>query len=436
VGFVQDYELELTRKDGSTLTGILTATVKRNEAGEVVAYRSICRDVTEYRKLEADFLRAQRLENLGSLASGIAHDLNNILSPILMGTQLLASRIDDARSRKTLDTIELSATRAGDLVKQILTFARGSGTERRPTQLRGVVRDIHKIAAETFPKSISIVVHVAEDLGMVQGNVTELHQLLMNLAVNARDAMASHGNLRISARNVAVDDPDAARMNLSPGPHVLLEVSDDGEGILEDLREKIFESFFTTKADGAGTGLGLPTVLAIARNHGGAIDLSSEVGKGTTFGIYLPALVSRDAEPAPQTRNLSAGMGQLVLLVDDEAAFREIAAATLETFGYRVLTAADGLDALDLFRRYKEDIRVVLTDLELPRLGGRDLAGRIRRLDGKIPVIGMSGAKPENQKNTVAVPEVFSAFLEKPFSNQEILESLGRALSFGPSSAP
>jgi signal transduction histidine kinase len=282
-------------------------------------------DITEKKQLEAHFLRAQRVERLGTLASGIAHDLNNILSPMLMGAQLLPLKFPDVndQTRQMIKTIETSAQRGAGLVKQILSFARGVEGKRVSLQMNHLLLEIRKIIQQTLPKSIDIHADISPDLWMILGDVTQMHQVFMNLCVNARDAMPEGGVLQINAENLLLDE-QYARMHLDAnvGPYVVVTVTDTGTGIPPDILHRIFDPFFTTKEIGKGTGLGLSAVLGIVKSHGGFVDVQSEVNKGSTFKVYLPASPST-ALPTNEHLELLLGQQELILVVDDEAAIRE-----------------------------------------------------------------------------------------------------------------
>jgi PAS domain S-box-containing protein len=428
-GYVRDFEIALKRHDSRIVTVLETASTVRNETGSIIAYRGIWRDVTEQRKIEAQFLRAQRIESIGMLASGIAHDLNNILSPILMAAQLLKLRAQTDKDHKTLDTLERSARRGADLVKQILTFARGVEGKRGPLQLKHLIRDVEKIMTETLPKSVRIVTDVPKDLWSVHGDNTQLHQMLMNLCVNARDAMGSGGSLKVSARNVTLMEVQNRNgEKSSPGPYVMIEVADTGEGIPSELLNRIFDAFFTTKELGKGTGLGLSTVHTVVRNHSGFVDVDSTIGQGTTFTIYLPALpssfVSKDRRPT----RLPFGNGELLLIVDDEAAIRDVTRATLEAYGYRVLEAGNGEEGLRMFQQHREEIRAVLTDVNMPGMGGERMSVTIELLQPDTEIIFMSGVAANPSQSQGTPLERVRSFIQKPFTTEELLTVLRAVL--------
>jgi nitrogen-specific signal transduction histidine kinase/ActR/RegA family two-component response regulator len=385
--------------------------------------------VTETKKLESQFLRAQRLEGIGTLASGIAHDLNNILSPILMSCGILRKEFEDEDTIKMLSIIEGSAERGAGIVKQVLTFARGVEGERVLLQLKHLVSELAKVMAQTFPRNIDIQTHFPADLWPVMGDATQLHQVLLNLCVNARDAMPQGGSLRLGAENV---DIDAHFASMNPGaqlgPHVVLRASDTGMGMSPETMEKIFDPFFTTKEVGKGTGLGLATVIGIIKSHGGFLTVQSEVGVGTTFSVFLPA--SQDAKSGDGLKEeepIAGGEGQLVLVVDDEPPIREALVRTLTANGYRAYTAEDGSDALALYFQRRSEIDVVITDLAMGQMDGVTLVRSLRKLDPKVRVIVSSG---HMQKENVVVLEGMGVktFLDKPYSADKLLRALHTVL--------
>jgi two-component system cell cycle sensor histidine kinase/response regulator CckA len=386
-------------------------------------------DITEKKKLEAQFLRAQRMESIGTLAGGIAHDLNNLLSPILMATQLLQLKAQDDASRKMLEILQTNAERGSEMIKQILSFARGVSGDRISVQLKHLIKEVAKILKETFPKSIEINFKITDDLWLVTGDATQLHQVLMNLCINARDAMLSGGKLTLEAGNCLVDETYAEMStDAKPGRFVRVAVTDTGTGITSENLNRIFDPFFTTKDVGQGTGLGLSTVLGIVKGHQGFINVYSEPGKGSQFRIYLPANESALAQYTAATpAQMPRGNGELILVVDDESAIREIARTTLESFNYRVSTASDGAEAIALFVQQRDDIKLVLTDIMMPLMDGIALIRALRKIDPTIKIVASSGLA-ENGKAAEAANEGVRAFLSKPYTASALLKTLAEVL--------
>jgi len=423
-------EFRLATRDGRIIDIESRWSLMRDERDQPSAILITNTDITEKKRIEAQLLRAQRMESLGTLASGIAHDLNNALAPILMALEMLRLKLPDEASQHWLAILQQSAERGQQMVKQLLSFARGVEGRPIPLQPRYIMKDFVKIVRETFPKSIAIESEISDELWMISADATQIHQVLMNLAVNARDAMPAGGTLRISAENVVLDE-SYARMNLEakPGRFVRLTVADTGAGMTPEVMERIFEPFYTTKEPGKGTGLGLSTALAIVKSHGGFITVQSEPRRGARFEVYLPALEAAllTAEEAPRDE-LPHGDGELILVVDDEEPIRTIAEQTLETFGYRALTASDGAEAVALFAAHRNEIAAVILDLAMPLMDGRATARALRRLNARVKIILSSGLG-----ETLIEQAEAQAFLAKPYTAQALLRTLATTLEEVPS---
>jgi PAS domain S-box-containing protein len=428
-GVGQQMEYRFLRNDGSERTIDSKGSVIRDREGEISQVVVVSRDVTEEKKLAAQFLRAQRMESIGTLAGGIAHDLNNILAPILMAIEILKRKVSDQSGLTMLNTLETSAKRGADIVRQVLAFGRGVKGERILVQLKHIIDEVIKIAAETFPKSIDSRTNIPRDLWTVLADPTQMHQVLLNMLVNARDAMPKGGSLTISAENITLDE-NYSRMHLEakPGPYVSIVITDTGTGIPADIREKIFEPFFTTKDIGKGTGLGLSTALAIVKSHGGFINLESEMGKGTTFRIYFPATGSTSGVPAAsQEADLPMGNGELILIIDDEAAVREITKETLQAHGYDTITASDGAEGVAVFAENKKKIKAVITDIMMPVMDGIAVIHAMKRIRPDVKIISASGLTSEGQGSTQSDTNV-KAFLAKPYTAEKLLKVLAEVL--------
>lgn len=380
-------------------------------------------DITQKKQLEAQFLRAQRLESIGTLASGIAHDLNNVLAPILMTAQLLETQLHDARSKRLLPILVSNAKRGANLVKQVLSFTRGVEGDRTILQLKHLILEIRQVIKETFPKSIEVDCETSRNLWTVSGDATQLHQVLMNLCVNARDAMPNGGILTISAENFLVDE-HYAKMHLDAkiGSYIVATVADTGIGITHEVLDRIFEPFFTTKELGKGTGLGLSTVLGIVKSHGGFINVYSEIGKGSKFEVYLPAQETAET-PEEKELELPHGSGELVLIIDDEPSIREITKTSLEAYNYKAITASDGIEAIALYAEYRDKISIVLTDMLMPSMDGITTIRTLHKINPNVKIIVISGLATSDKMNA-AYDLGIKAFLSKPYTAKQLLETI------------
>jgi len=419
-------EMRHVTRTGKELLVASRWTLVRDPHGQPESILIINTDITEQKHLENQYLRAQRMESVGTMASGIAHDLNNILAPIMMLLPALREEVQSAELRNLLDSAESGINRAADIIKQILTFARGVPGAKGPVCLAPLVKEVGQLLAGTFPREITIEASIPDDLWTVEGDATQLHQVLMNLCLNARDAMPSGGQLTLVAENLTLDAEAAARApGLKPGSHIVLLVADTGAGIPPDVIERIFDPFFTTKAPGKGTGLGLSTVIGIIRQHNGIIQVNSQVGIGTQFRIYLPARAG-ETGPAADAEQLPRGDGETVLIVDDEDSVRHTLAQILVRHNYQVLTAVDGVEAVQVFKQNQARIRLVIMDLLMPRMGGRDTIPLLRRIAPRVPIVVISGLTTDLPAAGAGACEA-DALLKKPVAMPELLRT-ARAL--------
>jgi len=418
------------RKDGSVIQVDIVSSDFTSDG--CVARLEIASDITDKRLLEEKVLHAQRIESIGMLAAGIAHDLNNVLAPIMFAAPLLRGSVVTERDQDILDTLEKSAVRGAGLVKQILGFARNTAGDFQQTQVKHLVRDIVSIMEETFPKSIRIEHHIAPDLWSVYGNATQIHQVLINLCVNARDAMPQGGILRLSAANRIIAAEEARHIpGASAGDWISLEVADTGTGISPEMMDRVWTPFVTTKGEGLGTGLGLPTVKGIVASHHGFVELQTRVGHGSTFRVSLPAI---EREPAHSGRcppnAIPRGNGEIVLLVDDDIAIRKTAAAVIEIHGYRVIPCKDGAEALATFEARSREIDLVVTDVDMPRLGGLALIRALLQLRPELRLIAMSGLTRVDplDSHIAEVRTMVQEVLQKPFMSENLLLAIHRVL--------
>jgi two-component system cell cycle sensor histidine kinase/response regulator CckA len=423
-----DIELPMMTARGRRILLRVIAEADRDAHGVTRAVRGAIQDITERRRFEQQLLQSQRVESIGKLAGGIAHDLNNLLMPILMGANLLKRATKPDQHQRAISMIEQSATRGGELVSRITSFSRGAEGRREPLRLGDVVAETQAIVEGSFPPTITLETSIPDDLWLIEGDPTQLHQVLLNLCVNARDAMPEGGTLTISAANALIDHHySTLDTSLGGGPYVRLEVSDTGEGIPVEIRQRVFDPFFTTKQIGRGTGLGLSTVAAIVRAHGGYVGVQSDLGRGTTFEIYFPALptASRDVAPARQA-GAPHGHGELVLVVDDDVSVRGAMSEILTSAGYRVVEAEDGRKALALFESQRGELAAIITDLVMPNMGGAALVRALQEAGSDIPIVVTSGGSSE--ENAALRSIQVRHFLQKPYSADVLLRTLRDAV--------
>jgi PAS domain S-box-containing protein len=419
-------ELHHISKDREELILQSRWSLVRDKAGKPKTILSVNTDVTELRRIEVQFMRAQRMESLGILAGGIAHDLNNILTPIMLSIDMLKSTAVEPHTRSILETIELSARRGSDIVQQVLSFARGMEGQRIVIQPKYLLKDIEHIVTDTFPSDIRLQLTLPHDTWTILGDPTQVQQILLNLCVNARDAMPNGGTLAISAENCLADAQYVAmNQQAKPGSYVAISVTDGGVGIPPEVIGKIFEPFFTTKEVGKGTGLGLSSVKAIVKNHDGFINVYSEPGRGTTFRVYLPAQATSGdvSDEGTEEITLPRGAGETILVVDDEQSILSITGETLQAFGYHVLTASNGAEAVAIYAQQKRKIAVILTDLSMPVMDGRATIYAMLKINPKAKIIAMSGMD-EAESVAKASTAGIKHFISKPYTAATLLKTL------------
>ncbi len=413
------------RKDGTLYEEDVNISPVRDAAGKIVSYVSVNRDVTEQKKLEMQARRTQRLESIGTLAGGVAHDLNNALAPIMMAGEMLRLEFPDTATRY-LELIQSSAQRAADMVRQLLTFAKGVEGERLLLEPRQLLKEMEKLIHSTFLNSIKLRTHHPKDLWPILGDATQLHQVLLNLCVNARDAMPEGGTLTLEAENIELDAAYARTVpEAKPGRYVVWRVRDTGTGISPEVLARIFDPFFTTKGPDKGTGLGLSTTVGIVKSHGGFIQVYSQPGQGSTFAVYLPASSAAGADTVllPKADTDFRGHGETLLVVDDEPAVRHVLRAVLTKFNFKVLTAEDGTAAMLQVAEHSSELRAVITDLHMPNMDGLSF---VRVLKGRLPGVGIivaSGRMEEVEGDEFKQLGV-QAVIEKPFTQEKLVETL------------
>ena len=403
--------------------------IVRDERGNPKSILTINTDITDKKRLEQQFLRAQRLESIGTLASGLLHDLNNVLTPIILAVPFIKEKCTDESSQDILRTLESSAKRGEGVVKQLMSFVRGVQGDRVILQLRHLVRELLTFVTETFPPMIKVIRHIPKDIWYVVGDATQLYQVLMNLSINARDAMPNGGILSINLQNIKLDEQEAIlHLGATPGPYVVLSVKDTGTGIPPEIINRIFDPFFTTKEPGKGTGLGLATVLSIVKSHSGFMDVSSEVGKGTEFRIFLPANEEQLEVQVPQDYIVPMGHGETILVVDDELNLQNLLRATLENRNFKVISAFDGTEAIKIYAENQKNIDVVLLDMLMPKLNGPSTIPALRKINPQVKIIGMSGSMLENLNYEIKTLMQELPFLQKPFYAEEVITLVNEVL--------
>jgi two-component system cell cycle sensor histidine kinase/response regulator CckA len=402
-------------------------TLLRTAAGTPVAVLNINTDITEKKNLEAQVLRIQRVNSIGAMAGGIAHDLNNVLAPVVMVSELLRERLTDPQDVKMMDIARNSAQKGVQLISQILQFAKGTKPLEKEVDFGSLVEDLVKLGLNASSRHVTIETALQPDLLPVVGDPTQITQILLNLCVNARDAMPNGGRLSIAIKNRTLSEhPVLGQIRPISGAFVELSVSDTGTGISEETRTRIFEPFFTTKVEGKGTGLGLSTVVTIVRNHHGFINVESAVGVGTIFKIYFPSS-GRTPTPGREPSDGAAlcGHGELILVVEEELALLEMTKGVLEAHDYHVLTSNNGLEALGFLEKHAGQIALVISDLSITGFGGAALTALIREQFHGTRIIGLTST-PEK-----APPNVSGscAYLSKSCSTRDLLFTLQNLLA-------
>jgi len=422
-------EVKQKSRDGREFTVHSRWTLMREPDGKPKAILIVNSDITEKKKLEAQLLRGQRLESIGTLASGLAHDLNNVLAPIMMAVQFIKDGTEDEGMKACFQTLESCSRRGADIIRQVLMFARGVEGDRILLNPKHLIQEMQRIANETFPRSIEISTRISRQQCVLLGDATQIQQVIMNLCVNARDAMPQGGVLTIGLDKM---DLDAAGVVIhpkaKPGSYVVISVKDTGTGIQPDLVDKIFDPFFTTKPLGQGTGLGLPTVMGIAENHGGFVNLETKMGAGSTFCVYIPiapgdALGEKPHGGAEQAR----GNGELILVVDDEPSVRKLASAILSRHGYKTVTAAEGKEGIRMFEQHRQNIRLVVSDLMMPQLDGPGMLRGLRKIEPGLKCIIITGLGEEN-RIVEAKAAGADVILNKPFTADQLLADVKELL--------
>jgi two-component system cell cycle sensor histidine kinase/response regulator CckA len=428
-GFVKDIEIDLSRKGGSLAHCLITATQRRDRNGDVIGFQGIIKDITEKKNLEQQLIHAQKMEAIVALAGGIAHNFNNILVGIMGYSEYLLSKKNrDDPDYKALKTIHEGTMRASTLVKQLLSTARIGQYHPTRVNLNEVIEDILPLVLGTFNKSIEIVTHLAGDLATIHADTGQLEQSLLNLCINARDAMPSGGSLIIETANKVLDRKFVdAHLGLNEGAYVVLSVSDTGVGMPSEVSERIFEPFFTTKEQAGGKGMGLATVYGIMKNHGGRITVYSELGKGTTFRLYFPAVEGASSEEGTGREEADRERRTTILLIDDDPVVRELWSGFLLDQGYRVIAAEDGDRAVEIVKKRPDSIDLVIVDLVMPGMGGKDTIRKLREVRPDVRVLASSGYSANGQARDILEMNI-EGFIQKPSQLSELIEIVKEAL--------
>ena len=400
-----------------------------DERGKPKSILTINTDITDKKNIEQQFLRAQRLESVGTLASGLLHDLNNVLTPIILAVPFMRDKLTDESSQDILRTLESSAKRGEGVVRQLMSFVRGVKGDRIILQLKLIVWELLHFISETFPPNVKVVKHCPKGVWYVLGDSTQLYQVLMNLSINARDAMPNGGTITIDLQNITLSEQEARlHLGASPGMYVILSVKDTGNGISPELINRIFDPFFTTKEPGKGTGLGLSSSLSIVKSHGGFIDVHSEVGKGTEFKVFLPAKEEKAKAEVSQDCKVTMGHGETILVVDDEKTLQDLLRPTLEKQNFKVLSAFDGIEAIAVYEENQNKIDIVLLDMLMPKLSGLSTIPKLRQINPQIKIICMTGSMLDNLGSEMNAAIRKLPFLQKPFNYEDVATMVNEVL--------
>ena len=429
--YIQDYELELFNTSHTKFPVLLTINLIKDPSKNVIGMSLLIKDMTYIKKVQQQLLQAQKMESIGMLASGVAHEFNNILTGIIPNAELikLTTAKHDANHSRA-DSIQKSANRAADIVKKLLNFARTDKSEDIKTiDFLKSVQETIDILRKLFDRNIELQTEFSENLYFAKINETSLQQIIMNLSINAKDAILDKGKIIYLAENYIVDSINKQKhSNLCEGKYIRFQITDTGHGINKEHQKFIFDPFFTTKKPGKGTGLGLSMVYGLINNINGAIEVYSKINSGTTFTIYLPATepVLKDKTDKFQAKLI--GKGHTVLVVDDEPMILDMAKDMLDSLGFRVITAGNGLEGLLLFKEKKDEIDVILLDLLMPEMSGKVCYENLKQVDPDVKVIITSGIGELEKKKELEKLGI-TAYLEKPYSLEKISNKLIQILN-------
>ncbi len=428
--YIKDYELDIYSVQNESIPVLLTLNTIKDPTGKIIGYSVLIKDMTYIKKIQQQLLQAQKMESIGMLASGVAHEFNNILTGIIPNAELIKMTSEkDPNNFARAEAIQKSAYRAAEIVRKLLNFARND------KEKEGQVINFTKAAKETidiirklFDKSIEIEMDFADNLNFVKIDATSLQQILMNLSINSKDAMDGEGKIIFSARNYFVDDSSGVEnKDLFQGHYLCFQITDTGQGIEAQKLEHIFDPFYTTKGPGKGTGLGLSMVYGIVKNASGKIEVKSIPGVGTTFTLYIPAAEKVIEKDATEFILKPIGEGQSILVIDDEKMIREMARDMLSILGFKVLVAASGVEGLDIYKRYNNKISLVILDLLMPEMNGKVCFENLKKLNPDVKVIIASGMGEIEKKKELERMGII-AYLEKPYRLEHMTEKIREAL--------
>jgi two-component system, cell cycle sensor histidine kinase and response regulator CckA len=430
--FIQDYELILKKKDGKPVITLVTASIVRDESGAISGFRGFVRDITAQRQIEIQLMHAQKMESIGTLAGGIAHDFNNVLSMVLSAAELTKKNSEDpAKVSRYSDMITEATRRGTSIAKQLLLFARSEQMDLNVLSISHIIDEIVLLMEHTLPKTISIHTRYLVTNGLIQGDSSYLHQALLNLAINAKDAMPAGGTISFSVSNIEGSVLRQKHATATDAQYIALSVHDNGMGMDEQTRSRIFEPFFSTKVRGKGTGLGLAIVHGIVKSHNGHIDVTSRQGKGTTFILYFPTVQSREPVRSLVPERTGPDGDETILIVDDEQFIRDTISDILRDHGYSVIEAPNGVEALQLYAAKKDHIALVITDLGMPGISGEELFVKLQEINPQVKAIVSTGYLEHLTKSDMLAMGVLEV-IQKPFNITQILGVVRAALDEAP----
>ena len=431
------HEMELRRRDGKPVYVVERVIGLFDESGELVRLKGYVFDNSERRKLEEQLLHSQKMEAVGQLASGIAHDFNNVMGVVLTASHLVNMKSSDPDIIRYSRMIEEATLRGSSIAKQLLQFSRAEAVQLAPVSLSQTILEARKFLEHSFPKTIVIDVEINVHHGLIMADAGQIHQMILNLCINARDAILqrtdrpSGGRILITLQPASGDSVERKYGWKTADQYVLLSIADDGTGIPDDIRRRVFDPFFTTKGVGKGTGLGLSIVHGIVKAHNGVVDIESKEGRGTTFHVYLPAIVhQRPVESRVPTAE-SQGRGETILIIEDEILLRELLTEFLAGAGYSIIEAGDGEEAIAMYQQHAGNIDLVLSDIGLPKLGGEEVCAKIRRTNPRARVLLCTGFIEEAKKMELLESGVMD-ILHKPYKVPEVLSAVRAALDRSP----